>query len=164
MGLASLRSVPEWLLLRRFYGHASWHTVSRYLPPLTPFVLAARNLPYASCHPMSQPRFVKKSSNLCCRNTMTSNPALERSNNGRPPGLVWQYGGLPRSFGSPGVVGPFACSWSDRFRVSSSAMEVLLIGQLALCTNGGWPAPRFMKLGCRKAGARHRLLTLHSRH
>ena len=163
MGRASLRSVPEWLLLRSVYGHASWHAASRYLPPLTPFVLAARNLPYASCHPMSQPLFVKKSSDWCCRNTMTSNPALKRSNNGRPPGPGWQYGGLPRSFGAPGVVGPFACSWSDGFRASSSATGVSLMGQLALCTNGGWPAPRFMNLGSRKAGARHRLLTLHRR-
>ena len=91
---------------------------------------------------------------------MTSNPTLKRSNNGRPLGPVCQYGGLPRSFGSPGVVGPFACSWGDRFRASSSAMGVSLMGQLALCTNGGWPTPRFMKLVCQKAGARHRLLPL----
>ena len=40
------------------------------------------------------------------------------------------------------------------------------MGRLPAYTNGGWPAPRFMKLGCRKAGTRHRLLTLpccHSR-
>ena len=50
------------------------------------------------------------------------------------------------------------------YQAETSVTARTALGRLPAYTNGGWPAPRFMKLGCRKAGTRHRLLTLHRRH
>lgn len=53
---------------------------------------------------------------------------------------------------------------ADNFFVATkSSRATTAVGSLPTYANSGWPAPRFMKLGLLKAGARHRLLPLHHR-
>lgn len=53
-------------------------------------------------------------------------------------------------------------SQTVRFEAARSGQRGSAPGRLPAYTNGGWSAPRFMKLGCRKAETRHRLNTLPS--
>jgi hypothetical protein len=51
---------------------------------------------------------------------------------------------------------------NDRFKAINLGDQIPGLGRLPAYTNGGCPAPRFMKLDRQKPGTRHRLITLHS--